>query len=121
MTRRLVLRGLVCAGVMLGIVAVPVLADELLGVLTKVDIEGKKVTIESKDGTETEVTINDATQYVTRKGAANIDLEKVTKSVERAQEKGRKGISVKVTHDNSVASKIEVAPRKKRTDAAKSD
>lgn len=94
------------------LVVAPVIADELLGVLTKVDVEGKKVTVVEK-GTEkeVEVTITDATEYATKKGPIKVDLERVSKQLEKAKEKGRKGIEVAVTHEKGVASKI--APRRK--------
>lgn len=113
MKRRVFARSLVAALVGLGVLAVPVLAGELLGVLTKVDSAAGKVTIEDKDGTETIVSVNDKTEFVTPKGSSTVDLEKVAKSLERVKEKGRKGIRVKVTHDEGVASKIEVEAKKK--------
>jgi hypothetical protein len=71
------------------------------------------VTVESKDGAETVVTITEKTEYITPKSSDKIDLEKVSKTLERVQEKGRKGLPVKVTHDKGTASKIEVEARKK--------
>ena len=105
--------------VALGLIAGTALADELLGVLTKVDADAKKVTVIEK-GTDKEVvvTINDATEWVTKKGASKIDLAKVAKNVEKAQGNGHKGINVKVEHDKGVASKISPAHAKKK-DAAK--
>ena len=92
------------------------LADELLGVLTKVDTAGKKVTVVEKDtDKEVEVTVTDTTEWVTKKGSSKIDLEKVSTQVEKAKEKGRKGINVTVTHEKAVASKIAPsAPAKKK-------
>ena len=103
--------------VTLSMLAASALADELLGVLTKVDVEGKKVTVVEK-GTdkEVEVKITDETEYETPKGAVKIDLEKVAKGVVKAQEKGRKGVNVVVTHEKAVASKIKVAVKKKQAD-----
>jgi hypothetical protein len=113
-SRRSFLMALVAGVVTVGIVVVPAIADELLGVMTKVDVAGKKVTVVEK-GTEKEVeiTITDDTEYVTKKGASKINLEKVSKNIEKAKEKGRKGINVKVTHEKGVASKIEPPARKK--------
>ena len=100
--------------VALALVAGTALADELLGVLTKVDVAGKKLTVVEKDtDKEIEITVNDKTEYVTKKGAIPIDLEKVSKNVEKAKEKGLKGISVKVEHEKGVASKITPTPKKK--------
>jgi hypothetical protein len=111
--RREFLLTLTAGVVALAVIAAPVLADELLGVLIKVDVEGKKVTVLEK-GTDKEVvvTVNDDTEYVTAKGSRKVDLEKLAKGIERAKEKGRKGIGAKVTHEKGVASKIE-ATRKK--------
>jgi len=108
------------AGIMaLAVIIVPAVADELLGVLTKVDVEGKKVTVVEKDtDKEVLITVTDDTEYVTGKGANKINLEKVSKSIEKAKEKGRKGINVTVTHDKGVASKIDATKKK---DAAKAE
>lgn len=98
----------------LAVVVAPAIADELLGVLTKVNIEGKKLTVVEKGSDkEVEVTVNDDTEWVTPKGASKIDLEKVSKRLEKTQSKGAKGIPVKVTHEKAVASKIESTFRKK--------
>ncbi len=104
--------------VALGLIAGTALADELLGVLTKVDVEGKKVTVVEK-GTDKEVivTITPETEYVTKKGAIKIDLAKVAKGVEKAHDAGKKGINVTVEHEKGVASKI--TPVAKKKDAAK--
>lgn len=111
--RRTFLLTLTAAVAALVVVVAPVIADELLGVLTKVDVEGKKVTVVEKDtDKEVIVTVTDDTEYVSPKGASKIDLEKVSKGVEKAKEKGRKGISVKVTHEKGVASKIESTKKK---------
>jgi hypothetical protein len=89
-------------------------ADELLGVITKVDVAGKKVTVVEKDtDKEVEVTITDETEYVTKKGSSKIDLEKVATQVEKVKEKGAKGINVTVTHEKGVASKIAPVQKKK--------
>lgn len=112
-TRRGLLLSLTTGFVALALVVGSVLADELLGVLSKVDAEAKKVTVIEK-GTDKEivVTITDDTELVTPKGSRKLDLEKLAKGVEKAQEKGRKGIAVKVTHEKAVASKIEIARKK---------
>ena len=90
------------------------IADELLGVITSVDIEAKKVTVVEK-GTdkEVQVTITDDTEYVTPKGSSKIDLEKLSRNIEKAKEKGKQGVRVTVTHEKKVASKITVAAKKK--------
>ena len=118
--RREFLLMLTAGVVALAVIAAPVIADELLGVITSVDVEGKKVTVVEK-GTdkEVEVTINDETEYVTPKGSSKIDLEKLSRNIEKAKEKGKQGIRVTVTHENKKASKITVAAKKK--DAAGTD
>jgi len=112
--RRTFLLGLTSTFVALALIVAPAIADELMGVLTKVDASAKKVTVVQKDtDKEVEVTITDDTEYVTPKGSSKIDLEKVAKNVEKAKEKGRKGITVTVTHEKGVASKIAPAAKKK--------
>ena len=82
--------------------------------MTKVDAEAKKVTVLEKDtDKEVLVTITDDTEYVTKKGTGKFDFEKVSKGLEKAKEKGLKGINVKVTHEKGKASKIEPAAKKK--------
>jgi hypothetical protein len=97
----------------MGLVVASVIADELLGVLSKVDVEGKKITVVEK-GTdkEIEIKITDDTETVTKKGAVKVDLEKLAKNVEKAADAGKK-VNVKVTHEKGVASKIEIQRKKK--------
>ena len=89
-----------------------VIADELLGVLTKVDVDGKSLTIVEKD-TDKEVVIKvtDDTEVVSKKGSSKIDLEKLETKHKKYQDEEKK-INVKVTHEKNVASKIEF-PKKK--------
>lgn len=112
--RREFLLMLTAGVVALAVVAGPAIADELLGVITTVDIEGKKLTVVEK-GTDKEVivTVNDETEYVTPKQSSKIDLEKLSKNIEKRKEAGKKGIGVAVTHEKGVASKITVAAKKK--------
>jgi hypothetical protein len=101
------LRTLAASFVALVVVVVAANADELFGVLTKVDADAKKVTVVDKDtDKEVIVTITDDTEYVSKKGSAKIDLEKVSKQVQKAQDAGKKGINVQVTHEKGKASKI---------------
>ncbi len=113
-TRRTFVRAFAVAFVALGVMVVPALAAELFGVLTKVDVENKKVTVVEK-GTDKEVvvTITDETELETPKKAMKVDLEKLERLVEKVQEKGRKGLPVIVTHEDGKASKIKVAAKKK--------
>jgi hypothetical protein len=97
------------AGVVaMGFVVASVVADELLGVITKIDVDGKKITVEEK-GTEKsiEIKITDETEQVSQKGTAKVDLEKLEGYLKKVQDAGKKGITVKVTHEKGVASKIE--------------
>jgi hypothetical protein len=112
--RRKFLLTLTTGFVALAFVVGTAIADELLGVLTKVDVEGKKVTVVEKDtDKEVIVTITDDTEYVTKKGSNKVDLAKVAGQVEKAKEKGAKGINVSVTHEKGVASKIAPVFKKK--------
>jgi len=107
-SRREFLLTLTAGVVALAVVITPVIAAELLGVITKVDVAGKKLTVVSDDsGKEVEITTTDDTEYTSKKGTRKIDLENISKSLEKAKEGGKKGIAVKVTHEKRVASKIE--------------
>jgi hypothetical protein len=111
--RRTFLMMLTAGCVALTVLVAPVIADELFGVISKVNIEGKKVTvIEKGTDKEIEVTVTDDTEFVTPKGSSKIDLEKLSKGVEKAKEKGKKGINAVVTHDKGIASKISVGKKK---------
>ncbi len=116
--RRAFLLTLTSGLVALAVLAAPVIAEELFGVITKVDIEGKKLMVTPKgEDKDIEVTINDDTEIVTKKGSMKVDLEKLAKKVADIQEKGKKGIPAKIEHEKGVASKIYPAAKKK--DAAK--
>lgn len=114
--RRKVLLTLSATVVGMALVVASALADELLGFITKVDADAKKITVLEK-GTdkEIEVKITDDTEYVTKKGAGKVDFEKLEKNVQKAKDNGAKGVLAKITHEKSVASKIEVQ-KKKRAD-----
>ena len=108
-TRRSFVLSLTAGFVALGLIAGTALADELLGVLTKVDVEGKKITVVEKGSDkEVVVTITDKTEEVTKKGANPVNLEKLAKGLAKQQDAGKKGISVKVEHEKAVASKIQL-------------
>lgn len=114
-TRRSFVRAVTAGIVALGLMVVPAIAEELLGVLSKVDAENKKVTvIEKGTDKEIEVTIADDTELVSPKGAMKVELEKLERIVEKAKEKGRKGVSVKVEHEDGVAKKIHITAKKKQ-------
>ncbi|QEH36117.1 hypothetical protein OJF2_46770 [Aquisphaera giovannonii] len=89
-------------------------ADELLGTIIKADAESKTLTVVAKDtDKEVKVKVTDKTEYVTKKGSGKVDFEKVEKGIEKAKERGRKGIMAKITHEDGVASKIEAVAKKK--------
>lgn len=98
-----------------GVVALTVvvgtaLADELVGAISAVDVEGKKLTVIEK-GTyqEIRVAVTDDTEYVSPKGVRKLDLEKLARHVEKSKEKNGRGMYVHITHENAVASRIEFA------------
>jgi hypothetical protein len=108
--RKLLLKFAVCF-IATSFVVASVVADELLGVLSKVDTEGKKITVVEKDtDKEIEVKVNDDTEYPT-KNNTKYDLEKLEGLVKK-QTDARKKVNVKVTHDKKVASKIEFQKKK---------
>ena len=114
--RKLLLILTACCAAMCFVVA-SVLADELLGVLSKVDVEGKKITVVETDSEkEIEIKITDDTEQVSKKATGKVDLEKLQTKVKKAQDAGKK-VNVKVTHEKKVASKLEfprgkAAPKK---------
>ena len=102
--------------VALAVIITPVIAEELLGVLTKIEDGGKKLTVESKeDGKDVIVTTNGDTEYVTKNGTVKFEnaVEKLSGFLTKVQDAGKKGIPIKVTHDKGVASKIQVTAKKK--------
>ena len=112
--RRSVLRMLAAGFVALAVVVAPAIADELFGVITKVDVTGKKVTVVEKGSDkEVEVTITDDTEEVTKKGSNKINLEKLEKRVTKSIDAGKKGVFAKVTHEKGVASSISTVGKKK--------
>lgn len=111
--RRNFLRTLALGLVALSVVVAPAIADELIGVITKVDVSAKKITVLEK-GTdkEVEVTTTDDTEYVTPKKTGKVNLEKLQKNVTKQIDAGKKGVRAKVTHDKGVASSISVVGKK---------
>jgi hypothetical protein len=99
--------GLVAAAV----VITPVIAEELLGIITNVDLDGKKITVLTKEG-EIEVKTTDSTEVASAKGEAS--LEKLAGYVKKIQEAGKKGAPAKITHENKTASKIFIGQLKKK-------
>ena len=81
--RKLLLMLTACCAAFCFVVA-SVLADELLGVLTKVDVEGKKITVVGKDEKKVEIKVNDETEYPTKKDT-KYDLKKLEEAVEEGR------------------------------------
>ncbi len=106
--RKLAIKFAACFAAM-GLFVASVFADELLGVLSKVDVEGKKITVIEKDtDKEIEIKITDETEQPTGKNkTGKVDLEKLETKVKKNQDAGKK-VTVKVTHDKNVASKLEL-------------
>ena len=107
-----------CAGfaAMALVIVGSVIADELFGTITKVDVDAKKITVIEKDtDKEIQVEITDDTEQVTKKGARKVDLEKLDNFVKKVQDAGKKGIEAKITHEKKVASKIEIKFQKKKS------
>jgi hypothetical protein len=104
----------------MGLVVASVVADELFGVITKADADAKKITVLEKDtDKEIEIKTNDDTEYVSKGESVKVDkevYEKIEKGIEKAKEKGRKGITAKITYEKGVASKIVVEKRKKKAE-----
>jgi hypothetical protein len=99
----------------MGLVVGTVIADELLGGISKVDVEGKKITVIEKDtDKEIEIKITDETEQTAKGGYAKVDLEKLEKRVTKAVDAGKKGISAKIIHEKNVASKIEIKFQRKK-------
>jgi hypothetical protein len=119
--RRKFLMFLTTGFVAMAVIVTSAIADELIGYISKVDVEGKKITVVDKDDKETEVTVTPDTEYVyTKKGekqTGKIDLEKISKQVTKQKDAGKKGINVTVTHEKGTASKIEQKAFTKKTAA----
>jgi hypothetical protein len=116
--RRKFLLTLTAAVMGMGLVVASVLADELLGVITKVDYESKKVTVVEKDkDDEIVLETNADTEYVTKDGSVKVDkevYEKWEKSIEKAKEAGKKGFFAKITHEKKVISKVQKTGKGKK-------
>lgn len=107
-SRRKSLMSLACAVVALGVMIAPALASELIGRITKVDVDSKTLLVTEKDtDLEIKVKVNDKTVAATRKGEQKVDLEKVKEALEKATS----GIAVTITHQKGVASKITYTPK----------
>ena len=113
MNRRGLLLSLTTGLVALALVVGTVLADELMGTIIKVDADAKVIVVVPKDSDkEIKVKITEKTEQVSKKGTRKVDLEKLEKYLQKVQDNGQKGITAKITHENGVASKIEVSKKK---------
>ena len=94
MNRRGFMLTLTTGLVALGFVVGTVIADELLGTITKVDVDGKVLTVVEKDtDKEIKIKVTDKTERVGKGGALQpLDLEKLEKFVEKRQDAGEKGV-----------------------------
>jgi formylglycine-generating enzyme required for sulfatase activity len=92
--------GLVAAAV----VITPVIAEEFFGTVTKVDMEGKTLTVLKKGGEEIEIKTTDSTEISATKG--EMDLEKLARFVKKQEESGKHGASATITAENHVASRV---------------
>jgi len=110
--RKIVLTLLVCF-VSMSFVVASVLAEELLGFITKVDFDAKKVTVIEKDkDDEIVLTTDDKSEYIGKKGADPVKIDKevyenLEKAIDKAKEKGKKGAFAKIYHEKKVITKIE--------------
>ena len=113
-SRRSFLIKLAAGFAVMGLVVGTVIADELLGVITKVNKDDKKITVvENETDKEVEIKVTDDTEVVTKDGTVKLDLEKLEKGVQKQLDAGKKGVRAKITHDKNVATKIEYMRKKK--------
>jgi hypothetical protein len=113
MKRRGFVLMLTTALVALGFVVGSVIADELLGVIIKIDVEDKQLTVVEKEtDKEVKIKVTDETEVISPKGTRKIDLEKLHAKLEKVQDAGKKGLPAKIFHEKRVASKIEFAKKK---------
>lgn len=112
--RRVFLLTLTSGVMALAVLAAPVIADELFGVITKVDVGSKTLMVLPKgEDKEIEVTVTDETEFITKKGSNKVNLEKLEKGVRKQQDAGKKGVFAKIEHKGGKASKIYAAGKKK--------
>jgi hypothetical protein len=104
-TRRTFPMALACAAVALGLVVIPALADELLGRITAVNVDAKKITVSQKDSdVAIQLKVTDQTIFVTPKGDRPVDLAKLRERVEAS----KKGIPVRVAYEGDTASEVRL-------------
>lgn len=115
-------RGLIRAGaalaVALAFVMGSVLAEEIMGVITKVDPAAKKITVyQKKADKEIELEVGDDALLVTPKdeSGSKVDLEKLEKQLTKAKEKNAdsKGLFAKIEYEGTKVKKIDRTAKKK--------
>lgn len=115
-------RGLVRASAALAtalaVVMGSVFAEEIYGVITKVDPDARKITVyQKKADKETVLTVEEDAELVTPKDEAGkkVDLKKMERMIAKAKEKNEnaKGVRARITHEGDKVSKIEVVAKKK--------
>jgi hypothetical protein len=108
-SRRTSLMGLTCAAVALGLVVLPALADELVGRITAVNVDAKKISVSQKGSdVAIQLKVTDQTRLVTPKGDRPVDLAKLRDRVEAS----KKGVPARVTYGGDSASEIQLGFRK---------
>ncbi|WP_165072777.1 hypothetical protein [Paludisphaera rhizosphaerae] len=115
-------RGLIRAGAALAMalafVMGSVLAEEIYGVITKVDPAAKKITVyQKKADKEIDLEVGDDALLITAKdeSGSKVDLEKLEKQLTKAKEKNAdtKGIFAKIEYEGTKVKKIDRTPKKK--------
>jgi hypothetical protein len=94
-------------------VLTPALAEQLFGVITRVDLDENKIVLVTPGKEAPEIKTTASTEVVSSHGD-KIDLKVLKGAVAKEQQAGKKGAFAKVTHENNIASKITVgvAPAK---------
>ena len=112
--RRGFLLALVAGLMAAAVIITPVIAEELIGVITKVDVAGKKLTVVEK-GTDKEVVVTTTRRHRVRLGQGREQQDRPGEDLQEGGEGrgcGQEGRQLKVTHEKGVASKIESAKKK---------
>ncbi len=105
-TRRSLLASVLAVAFTLTVTVGTALAAELLGTIKSIDVDAKKLVVTEKDtDKDIDVTVNEKTEWVNKKGVVGkYDIAKA-----------KKGQYLEITHEGGVASKIvakKAAPKK---------
>ena len=115
MNRRGFMLTLTTGLVALGFVVGTVIADELMGTITKVDVDGKVLTVVQKDSDkEIKIKVTDKTEAVGKGGTPETRPGEAGKERREGQDAGDKGVQAKIFHEENVASKIQSRGRRRR-------